>query len=118
VSVFVWPEVRGLSPWPEIDEIAPEHPTMRRRHILPGTGGVTRPSSLLMWWMLLYGLSSVARYEPEVWVDALDVDNSPLAVPLEQALETAVDVVPALIRDALVAPATIARGAQAGTTSH
>jgi hypothetical protein len=40
-----------------------------------------------MWWLLLIGLSSLARYHPGVWTAALDLDRSPLAVGLQRALD-------------------------------
>lgn len=55
----------------------------------------------MTWWALLYALSMVARYEPDVWVGLLDVDESQLAVPLEGVLEDALEVVPHLVLDAL-----------------
>ncbi len=55
----------------------------------------------MTWWGLLYALSMVARYEPDAWVDLLDVDESELAVPLQDLLEDALEVVPHLVLDAL-----------------
>jgi hypothetical protein len=55
----------------------------------------------MLWWALLFGLSSVARYEPELWIGALDVNRSPLAVPIEAALDAALEALPDLILDAL-----------------
>jgi hypothetical protein len=58
-------------------------------------------SPLMAWWSLLYGLSMLARYHPAPWTTALDVDNSQLAVPLEYALDEALEAVPRLILTAL-----------------
>ena len=55
----------------------------------------------MLWWALLYGLSILARYEPEQWIDALDINRCDLAVPIEAALDEALRVVPECIRDAL-----------------
>jgi hypothetical protein len=60
-----------------------------------------RPSRLLIWWALLYGLSSLARYQPAEWVGALNIDQSPFAVDLEEGLRIAEEAVPPLIADAL-----------------
>jgi hypothetical protein len=57
---------------------------------------------LMLWWVLLLGLSSVARYDPELWISALDVDTSKQAVPIEAALDAAVVALPELILEALV----------------
>jgi hypothetical protein len=54
-----------------------------------------------LWWCLLYALSHLARYRPAVWVEALDPDASPQAVPIEKALRLARDVVPRLVLLAL-----------------
>lgn len=56
------------------------------------------------WWVLLLGLSSVARYQPAVWSKALDIDRSPIAVGLEKLLDTALEVLPHYVVEALTAP--------------
>lgn len=56
---------------------------------------------LMLWWLLLFGLSSVARYDPELWVKTIDVNESPQAVPIEDALDLALEVLPELVLDAL-----------------
>lgn len=60
---------------------------------------VLRP--LQMWWCLLYALSHVARYRPAIWTASLDADASRLAVPIESALQDALEVVPRLVLLAL-----------------
>lgn len=52
---------------------------------------------LLTWWVLLYGLSMITRYEPVNWTRIVDVNRSALAVPLEAALGKALEAVPAQI---------------------
>lgn len=49
---------------------------------------------LLLWWVLLFGLSILARYEPATWRAALDPVSSPLAVPLEALLDEALVAAP------------------------
>ncbi len=56
---------------------------------------------LMLWRLLLFGLSSAARNDPELWIAAIDVNSSPQAVPIEGALEEALETVPELILDAL-----------------
>jgi hypothetical protein len=56
---------------------------------------------LLLWWLLLYGFSILARYEPGHWRQLLDVDTSPWAVAIEAALDVATDTLPDLILHAL-----------------
>jgi hypothetical protein len=60
-----------------------------------------RLSPLMTWWTLLYGLSMLARYHPAPWTSSLDIDASQLAVPLEVALDEALESVPRLILSAL-----------------
>lgn len=48
-------------------------------------------------WALMYAFSQLARYEPEVWVAALNPDQSEIAVDLEHALDSALDLVPELL---------------------
>jgi hypothetical protein len=59
------------------------------------------PSVLMTWWALLLGLSSLARYEPAKWTAALDRDSSTLAVPIENALEMAQEIMPRLVLHAI-----------------
>jgi len=59
------------------------------------------PRRLLVWWALLLGLSSLARYQPAEWVAALDVDRCVLAVDLEETVRVAEREVPKLIATAL-----------------
>jgi hypothetical protein len=56
----------------------------------------------MTWWSLLYGLSMLARYEPDTWTQALDIDQSPLAMPLEALLEVALTSVPHHVLKALL----------------
>jgi hypothetical protein len=55
----------------------------------------------MTWWALLYSLSMLARYQPEKWIDMLDVNRSPVAVTLESILEDGVLAVPRLVMSAL-----------------
>lgn len=55
--------------------------------VLPSVGGNTAAQEpLITWWLVLYALSMLARYHPREWTAMIDVDRSPLAVPLEQLL--------------------------------
>jgi hypothetical protein len=62
-----------------------------------GTGDESPPSQLLALWALVYAFSQLARYEPEVWVDALNPDTSTVAVDLESVLDSALELVPELL---------------------
>jgi hypothetical protein len=56
---------------------------------------------LLTWWILLYALSMVTRYKPVLWTEIINVNRSPLAVPLETFLSKALEAVPAQIHATL-----------------
>jgi hypothetical protein len=56
---------------------------------------------LMTWWALLYGLSMLARYHPAPWTEALRADKSRDAVPLEIAMDEALEAVPHLVLEAL-----------------
>jgi hypothetical protein len=57
---------------------------------------------IVVWWSVLFGLSMLARYGPEQWAEAIDVNRSAEAVPIEHLLEAALDHLPELIHRALV----------------
>lgn len=72
------------------------------RNAYPSLDGSPRPiHPLLVWWAVLYGLSILARYEPESWGFAIDVNRSQDAVPIEHVLEAALDTVPELLHRTL-----------------
>jgi hypothetical protein len=103
LPVFCWPDIptnihiRAQ----HLDAIAPDYRGLGTRLLLPLAGGKDAISPLMLWWTLLFGLSSIARYDPELWVSALDVNNSQLAVPIEGALDSALEALPELILEAL-----------------
>ena len=57
---------------------------------------------MMLWWALLFGLSDVALRTRGMG-QPLDVNNSPLAVPIEAALDVALEALPELILAALTA---------------
>lgn len=77
------------------------------------------PHLLQSWWLVLFSLSTFARYQPAEWREALDVDRSQVAVPLEHALDAALTALPQLIFQALL---DVAKGsavtASASTCAH
>ena len=92
----------------DFDAIAPPNRGMNSastgRYILPTLAGDTDLLNPLMrWWLLLFGLSIFARYHPSLWMDALEVDRSDLAVPIEGVLDKALSAVPALVHHELLA---------------
>jgi hypothetical protein len=56
---------------------------------------------LLTWWVLLFALSMITRYKPVQWTEIIDVNRSPLAVPLETMLTKALEAVPIQIHATL-----------------
>ncbi len=52
---------------------------------------------LVVWWATLFGLSILARYEPETWGRAIDINTSQEAVAIEHMLNAALDSVPELL---------------------
>lgn len=71
------------------------------RWLRPAVGGVAL-SPLLSWWTLLFGLSMLARYEPDAWISSLQYDSAVLAAPLAQLLQVGLERVPELVLDALI----------------
>jgi hypothetical protein len=72
-----------------------------------GDGGDDLPP-VLLWWVLLFGMSLLARYEPAAWRAALDLDRSPLADPLAELLDQALVIVPDLLFGALTREGAVA----------
>jgi hypothetical protein len=62
------------------------------------------PEPLVLWWLLLIGLSSLARYEPQAWTRGIDLDRTPDAAELQEALDIAERVVPELVLRELHTP--------------
>jgi hypothetical protein len=86
----------------ELELRAPEYRVREERWLWPVVNEAQdRPSPLMTWWALLYGLSMLARYHPAPWTEALGPDDSRDAVPLEAALDEALDAVPYLLLEAL-----------------
>jgi hypothetical protein len=85
-----------------LEQVAPMYCGGPERFAIPRlpSGDFLHP--LALWWIVLFGLSNAARYEPDHWLAALDIDKSPLGVPLESCLNEALDSVPHLVLEALV----------------
>ncbi|WP_284750801.1 hypothetical protein [Arthrobacter sp. efr-133-R2A-120] len=78
-------EYRGiLSVYPKLDDSnLPAHP-------------------FLLWWAVLFTLSRLARYEPNVWLKLTSVSEDPSAVPIEYILNEAIKAVPELALSAIL----------------
>jgi hypothetical protein len=81
---------------------APEYRFYDQRWLIPALSEGQVLTPLMLWWALLFGLSMLARYHPDAWVTALEVNRSQLAVPLEDALDIAQSAVPHLVLEALL----------------
>lgn len=95
-----WP-IRGKCD--TLDAVAPRVDLSGARWLIPLLPGQSQPLNPLMsWWLLLFGLSMVARYHPALWTRSLSVDASTRAVPLEVVLGQAIERIPELIYLALL----------------
>jgi YaaC-like protein len=93
-----WRRQDEMCSFVETSNTMPHHAT---GYVLPEIVGGPSPLPLLLWWGLLLGLSSFARYEPAAWTAAIDPSTSRLAVSLERALDLAETEVPNRILSAL-----------------
>lgn len=98
-----WRRERNLISMLEIDDNGPTGSGVTiKGYALPGIAGGESPLPLMLWWALLIGLSSLARYHPAIWTAAIDRDSSELAVPLERVLDVAQERVPKRILESLI----------------
>jgi hypothetical protein len=88
---------------PLYDKLAPEYRYHQNRYMRPSIQGAGEPppSPLMTWWLLLYGFSMLARYQPRKWTDLLNLDKPGCATHLQYALETARSAIPHLMLEAL-----------------
>jgi hypothetical protein len=86
-----------------LELVAPSYPgPVGDNFLVPGVGDDGELlSPVMLWWLLLIALSSVARYEPGLWVKVLDVDSSPVAVAIETAIDMAKQLLPRLVLNEL-----------------
>lgn len=74
------------------------------RAVQPGVGeGSWLLGPVTPWWVLLLGLSSMARYHPSQWRNALNIDREPLAPTLERVIDHAEAAIPFYVFHALTA---------------
>jgi hypothetical protein len=70
----------------------------QERWLIPAVGERSdRLPPVLIWWIMLFGLSLLARYEPVAWQASLDLDHSVIADPLTKLLDDALEIVPDLL---------------------
>jgi len=109
-GVGVHLEVRNVQPAGEVPGLYTPHHALeywraQERWLVPVIGDESdRLPPVLIWWVLLFGLSLLARYEPVAWQAALDLDHSPIADPLTKLLDDALEIVPGLLFTAATAP--------------
>lgn len=99
----------GTVRWEEEDDERSVFDVTRRidhsteRWLLPAATGSDQPfEPITAWWVLLFAMSLLVRYDPALWSSALDLDHSDRAVPLGLILDEALTAVPKLIADALL----------------
>lgn len=99
--LFRWP-APGMAADHEkvLEQVAPHLDHEGCRWLRPAIATIAL-SPLLTWWVLLFGLSMLARYEPATWTTAIDYDTSKLAAPLDQLLQIALERIPQLVLTAL-----------------
>jgi hypothetical protein len=101
---LVW-RANGTSIDDRLAKLAEVAPAYRRRghHWLRPSVGAQKDylKPLITWWLLLFGLSILARYEPAVWVEALSITESDIAADLEALLDDAMLAIPQLVLEAL-----------------
>lgn len=56
---------------------------------------------LMAWWMVLYAMSMLTRYQPVRWTEMIDVNRSEHATAIEYVLDAGVLAVPDLIDEAI-----------------
>jgi hypothetical protein len=77
---------------------SPENWMAQERWLIPAVGERSdRLPPVLIWWIMLFGLSLLARYEPVAWQASLDLDHSVIADPLTKLLDDALEIVPDLL---------------------
>jgi hypothetical protein len=78
--------------------------TTYRNHQMafPRLGSEEHPRHpLMLWWMALYGLSMLTRYQPATWTNLIDVNRSAQATAVEFVLDVALSAVPDLVDEAI-----------------
>ena len=110
-EIVVFPELRvGTVSWPQATsrkapfDITYSPSRTTDRWLLSAAPGSAEPfTPLTAWWVLLFGLSIFARYNPGLWMTTLNLDRAAgLALPLQLLLDQALEVVPQVIADALI----------------
>lgn len=86
---------------------ATEHRYEQTRYALPRISGGAPPKPLMLWWLILYTLSNLARYRPREWTSYLALDSSRCAASLNMAMDEALDALPHLVLNALEAQPTL-----------
>ncbi|MEU8236418.1 hypothetical protein AB0C12_43075 [Actinoplanes sp. NPDC048967] len=93
---------------PEYEHTARELKATRYRGfddwwVFPALPGMTAPlHPIIAWWGTLFGLSMLARYAPDTWAHLIRIDDGGDANATEHLLDAALDVVPALVLEAIM----------------
>lgn len=66
--------------------------------LMPALGDATKPMNPLMsWWLTLFALSIMSRYEPSVWTRVLSLPDSKIASRVELLLDEAIAAIPEIV---------------------
>lgn len=69
----------------------------------PRVGDSPHPAHpILLWWAILFTLSMLARYQPDAWAKYVNVSKNSAAVPVEDLLNRALNVLPETIHRAIL----------------
>jgi hypothetical protein len=85
--------------------LAPEYRFRNNPWLIPALtsrGRVTEP--ILTWWLVLFTLSILARYHPDLWSRLLDYNRSEVAATIAHGLDEALVVVPHLVLEVVSRP--------------
>lgn len=107
VVVLLRDPLPGRRPQEAFEALVPQYRWVGRRWLRPFIAGAVPPAPLMTWWVLLFGLSMLARYHPVEWVRALDRQHSTAATELERAMDMALEALPQLVLEALARTPTL-----------
>lgn len=103
-----WPSPKGLGRLSDdefeqfFDSFSPKYRYRAERYLRPSLEkGKQPPSPMMTWWLLLYSFSMLARYQPRLWGDLLDIDSSKSAHAIQYVLDEALSVIPHFVLEAL-----------------
>lgn len=93
IAYLAWPDSEQNDQ--PVRSAAPEMIDGGAYFLQPGLGkNKDHVHPLMVWWLILFALSSLARYHSAEWMAALDPAKSEIAVPIERALQAWSSTIP------------------------